>query len=342
MQNGVDNALIINEYLHNNIILLAAIKVGLSINHKGIVIHTFGGEIKLGYYKKCLNKGDISHVLDVFEKAGIKCEFVNDIHKRIWEKALWNAAYNPLSAVLEKSCGQLIKDKKVVCLMDVLMEEVVDAAKCDSIYIDENTKKSIFQLDDSMEAFKTSMLQDIEALRKPEIDGILLPIIKRLEQKGNINSYHRLLYNIIDAKYGRPFIYTPKIAADTIIVNRSKEVLLIKRKNPPFGWAIPGGFIDYNEKAEDAAKREIFEETGLLLDDVNLFGVYSDPDRDVRGHTISVVYYSNTNREPKAGDDAADACFFSFQNLPELAFDHYSILNDFSKKFFNLSKENEF
>jgi len=72
-----------------------------------------------------------------------------------------------------------------------------------------------------------------------------------------------------------------------------------------------------------------------------LFGVYSDPERDIRGHTISVVYYSNTDKQPKAGDDAEEACFFPFQNLPELTFDHYSILNDFSNKFFNLRKENE-
>ena len=272
----------------------------------------------------------------MFVKAQIKCAYVDNINKAIWLKALWNNSFNPLSVLLEKNCGQLINDKGVVNIMNALMDEVIEAAMLDNIYIDETYKEKTLQLNEPAKSFKTSMLQDVEALKRPEIDGLLMPIIKRLEKKGKNKIYHRMLYNLIDAKYGKPFIYTPKIAADTIVLNSNKEVLLIKRKNPPYGWAIPGGFVDYNETTEDAAMREIFEETGVRLENVTLFGVYSDPARDVRGHTVSVVYYSSTDMLPKAGDDAALASFFSFQNLPDLAFDHATILKDFSHKILSI------
>ncbi len=315
---------------------MSALRVGLLIDHAGVVKHTFGGDIKLGSYENSLKEDKIKPVLEMFAKAQIKCEYVDNIKKAIWLKALWNNSFNPLSALLEKKCGQLINDKHVVNIMKSLMDEVIEAAMLDNIYIDEQYKEETLHLCEPAKSFKTTMLQDVEALKRPEIDGILMPIIKRLEKKGKCATYHRILYNLIDAKYGKSFIYTPKIAADTIVLNSNKEVLLIKRKNPPYGWAIPGGFIDYNEKAEDGAIREIFEETGLKLENVTLFGVYSDPARDSRGHTVSVVYYSSSDMLPKAGDDAVLASFFSFQSLPDLAFDHSTILKDFSNKMLSI------
>lgn len=122
----------------------------------------------------------------------------------------------------------------------------------------------------------------------------------------------------------------PKITADGIILNNGK-ILLIKRKNPPFKdkWALPGGFVEYKEKTEDAAVREVLEETGLKTKVIDLIGVYSDPNRDPRGHTITVAYLL----EPYAGalskgDDASDARYFEMNNLPELSFDHEKIIND--------------
>ena len=115
------------------------------------------------------------------------------------------------------------------------------------------------------------------------------------------------------------------------MIIRDKKILLIKRKNPPFKgkWALPGGFVDYNEKTEDAVVREIFEETGLKTTIKNLVGVYSDPKRDPRGHTISVVYILEiVNGKIKSGDDAADAKFFDLKQLPELSFDHDVIIKD--------------
>lgn len=116
-------------------------------------------------------------------------------------------------------------------------------------------------------------------------------------------------------------------------INNQVFILLIKRGNEPFkeSWALPGGFVDMDETLIDAAKRELSEETGIT--DVNLkqFYTYGDLNRDPRGRTVSVVYYSFVNQDKAnavAGDDAADAYWFSIKNLPQLAFDHKMIINE--------------
>ncbi len=106
--------------------------------------------------------------------------------------------------------------------------------------------------------------------------------------------------------------------------------MLIERKNYPHGWAIPGGFVDVGETVEAAAKREMREETGLEVELTDLLGVYSRPDRDPRGHTISLVYVGRAEGVPKADDDAKSAGLFSLAELPSpLAFDHAEILSDY-------------
>lgn len=117
-----------------------------------------------------------------------------------------------------------------------------------------------------------------------------------------------------------------------VIVDIGGKVVLVKRKNPPEGWAIPGGFIDYGESAEDAAVREIREETGLEITDLCQFRVYSAPDRDPRFHTLTVVFTANSTGVPEAGDDAGEADLFGPDELPEnLAFDHADVLDDYFK-----------
>ncbi len=121
----------------------------------------------------------------------------------------------------------------------------------------------------------------------------------------------------------------PRATAD-VIIEVGGRIVLVQRKNPPPGWAIPGGFIDPGERAEDAAVREAFEETGLLVTLTGLLGVYSDPSRDPRGHTISAVYIGRAEGEPAGGDDAAAASLFGEEELPSpLAFDHGRILADY-------------
>lgn len=124
----------------------------------------------------------------------------------------------------------------------------------------------------------------------------------------------------------------PYPTVDVVLYRADKGVLLIERRNPPYGWALPGGFIDYGECAEDAAMREAREETNLDVRLTRLLGVYSDPSRDPRFHTLSVVYVVEADEsvEPRAGDDARNARFFSLHQLPDaIAFDHRKILADF-------------
>ena len=107
-------------------------------------------------------------------------------------------------------------------------------------------------------------------------------------------------------------------------------IVLIERLNPPLGWAIPGGFVDYGESVEAAAQREAAEETGLQVELIEQFQVYSDPDRDPRQHTLSVVFLATAKGEPQAGDDAKTLGVFELWRLPNnLCFDHDRILRDY-------------
>jgi len=122
----------------------------------------------------------------------------------------------------------------------------------------------------------------------------------------------------------------PPVPTVDVIIEVEGLIVLIRRKHPPPGWAIPGGFIDAGEMAQDAAVREAFEETGLRVTLTGLLGVYSDPARDARRHTISTVYMGKAEGTPKGADDAAEARLFSERDLPSpLAFDHAQILADY-------------
>lgn len=115
-----------------------------------------------------------------------------------------------------------------------------------------------------------------------------------------------------------------------IIIEFQGGVILIKRKSPPEGWALPGGFVDYGETLESAALREAKEETGLDIELIKQFHTYSDPGRDARHHTITTVYIAKAYDSPIAGDDAKEAGIFKKETLPEqIAFDHREILNDY-------------
>ena len=123
---------------------------------------------------------------------------------------------------------------------------------------------------------------------------------------------------------------SPKLTVDGVVLSDDK-ILLIKRKNDPFRgkWALPGGFVEYGEKVEDAVLREIYEETGLKTSIIKNFGVYSDPNRDPRGHTVSIVYLLDIiGGNLTGGDDASDAKFFKLDELPDLSFDHDIIIKD--------------
>jgi 8-oxo-dGTP diphosphatase len=115
-----------------------------------------------------------------------------------------------------------------------------------------------------------------------------------------------------------------------LIDRPQRPILLIERQNPPYGWALPGGFVDYGESVETAAYREAEEETSLQVELIEQFQVYSAPDRDPRRHTLSIVFLASAKGEPQAQDDAKTIEIFELWQLPEsLCFDHSQILHDY-------------
>lgn len=126
----------------------------------------------------------------------------------------------------------------------------------------------------------------------------------------------------------------PSYTSDCVVFTEKTKnagVVLIRRKNEPFKnmWALPGGFVEINEKGRDACKRELFEETGIVANDIFELGIYDTPERDPRGRTVSVVFYTfnrDAGAQIKAGDDALEVKLFSIINLPDLAFDHEEII----------------
>lgn len=131
-----------------------------------------------------------------------------------------------------------------------------------------------------------------------------------------------------------PLPVTPLLTVDVIIelIDRPHcPIVLIERRNPPYGWALPGGFVDVGERLEDAARREAQEETNLVIDLQVLLGCYSDPMRDCRMHTVSAVYVGTARGTPQAQDDALNLELFDPAAVPPLAFDHALILDDYCR-----------
>ncbi len=125
---------------------------------------------------------------------------------------------------------------------------------------------------------------------------------------------------------------TPLLTVDIIVereLDGAPAVVLIERKNPPHGWALPGGFVDLGEPLHVAARREAMEEISLDVTLAEQLFAYSDPARDPRGPTVSVVFVGTAEGAPRAADDAANVRIFRLDALPELAFDHRQILDDY-------------
>ena len=134
----------------------------------------------------------------------------------------------------------------------------------------------------------------------------------------------------------------PAVTADCIVFSRypKPQVLLIRRGNEPFKgeWAFPGGFLNMDETVQECARRELEEETGLVVQDIHLVGVYSRPGRDPRGHTVTPAFLSIMDYplDVRGGDDAAQAQWFPLNQLPVLAFDHGEIISDAMRLFSQL------
>lgn len=127
--------------------------------------------------------------------------------------------------------------------------------------------------------------------------------------------------------------YKNPVPTVDIIIEIDDRIVMIERKNPPYGWALPGGFVDYGETLEEAARREAFEETGLRLENLTLFGCYSDPKRDPRQHTITTVFIATATGAPAAADDAIEVALYTPSALPaSICFDHRQILSDYQHR----------
>ena len=163
----------------------------------------------------------------------------------------------------------------------------------------------------------------------------LTPLGKKL-----LEDYMRGMKSLEAFLENRGFL-KPSLTVDGIIIYKGKLVL-IKRANPPFKgkYALPGGFVEYDEKVEDAVIREMEEETGLKTEIKELFGVYSDPKRDPRGHTVSVVFEMGMiGGKMESGSDAKEVKLFSLDKIPSLAFDHEKIVGDFLRKIKKIDKK---
>lgn len=127
--------------------------------------------------------------------------------------------------------------------------------------------------------------------------------------------------------------YRNPVPTVDIIIETAGGIVLIERKNIPHGWALPGGYVDYGESLEEAARREAREETSLEIGELRLLGCYSDPSRDSRQHNISTVFVATASGTPRAGDDAAGTGVFAPDRLPSpLCFDHDRIIRDYRKR----------
>ncbi|MCD6472376.1 NUDIX hydrolase [Candidatus Aerophobetes bacterium] len=155
----------------------------------------------------------------------------------------------------------------------------------------------------------------------------------KLEQK-EINGKIRLICQ----KCGYIHYQNPIPTVD-IIIEKDEGIVLIKRKNPPYGWALPGGFVDYGESLEEAVEREAKEETNLNIIDARQFHTYSDPKRDPRFHTVTTVFIGKGEGMMKPSDDAEKIKVLKKGEIPSnLAFDHKKILEDYLKKDFEKSR----
>ncbi len=335
IQNGVENSFNLINVLGNDKVIPTVVYLTAKIRKDGVLTYESRGRMFYGYYDDNA-KENASIFGEVLSKTDLNYKFSDNIKEVQWKKLCLNVMMNPLSALFNMTFGKMLSNSEVLDLTYKLFKEVQTAASIEGINIDDIEYDNVIKKCSIDKSFKTSMLQDVEAGKKLELDGILGSIIRSYNKVGKNPYYTEMLLKIMNIKFGSWYHISPRLAADVLVCNGS-EVLLIERKNEPYGWAIPGGFVDLYETMEAAAVRELQEETGIIasIDKLELLGIYSDPKRDFRGHTVSTIYVYFGSGNPIAADDAKSAKYFHIDNLPkDLAFDHKKILDDFTKKYF--------
>ncbi len=336
LQNGVENMDIISRYVPMKNIIPSAVYITASIKRPAHMQFITHGRLA---YNSCVSGecGRVNALKSFLDKTEISHKIVDDIKYTLWQKLMLNVIFNPLTALFGMANGDYIASDEALSLARSLFDEAIAAAKFEGVELSHDIFDKTIEDSKIYTSFKSSMLQDIEANRKPEIDSIL-GVVARVHRANNSVAVHtEMLIKIMNVKYGGWF-HTPSIVAADILVCVGRKVLLIERKNEPYGYAIPGGFVDKFERVQDAAVRELREETGIeaKVDDIELLGVYSDSDRDPRGHTIGVmyVYMADSELEAVAMDDAKGVCYFDVDKLPEqIAFDHRRVIEDYKSKY---------
>ncbi len=334
IQNGIENPDIISAFIPADKIITNVIYMTAVMQEKGVLEYMAEGRLIFGHINgQCSKYTEI--YMQILQQAELNAKYTDNIKQYQWQKLMLNIVLNPLSALFRKTFFKMSSFDDAMSLTKSLFKEAQNAAKlCGVDIADEEYDKITAKCKENI-SFKSSMYQDIEANRNPEIDAILGVVVRVHEKYGQSAPYCDCLLKIMNVKYGGWFQTSPTLAADVLVINDDK-VLLIDRKNEPLGWAIPGGFVDLYETMEQAALRELHEETGIEanINDLHLLGIYSDPKRDTRGHTVSAVYIFFSDKEAYAADDARDAKYFHIDNLPEnTAFDHREILQDAKEKF---------
>jgi len=333
LQNGVENPNLLSTILPPVTVVSTVIYVTAVNNGLNKLIYYSDAKI---IYNNYIDDGNsISLLESVFNRmADVEATISKDIRKDQWRKLLFNITTNPLTALFGYTYTQLSEDKLAIDIARRIFDEALGAANILGIDFGSDEFDKILNQVRGVGSFKSSMLQDIEANRTPELDAILGAVGRVYRSKNLLSPNTDMLLDIMKVKYGGFFQTSPRLAAD-ILVYHDRKVLLIERKNEPRGYAIPGGFVDMHESVETAAIRELEEETGIVapLDKISLLGVYSEPSRDVRGRTVSVIYTYESKDEPEAADDALSAKYFDVDDLPEhMAFDHREVIRDFVSK----------
>ncbi len=270
-----------------------------------------------------LNKKEISFIRKGNVFAGIKRKIIGG--KAIALSIDKLPIKYVICAVLGKKSFEIDKEKIKLAIRDIL--KIAEEKKINSIAF------SVLWLQEkiSLKDFSRIMIREISTYLEKK--SFLKEIVFILPDKKSSFFFRELVADCIG--YIEREKGTYPIPTVDIIIELKEKIVLIKRKNPPYGWAIPGGFVEYAESLEAAATREAKEETNLSLQNLFQFHTYSNPGRDPRFHTISTVFIAQGKGNPEAKSDALELGIFNLQDLPgKFAFDHKKIIKDY----FNFKK----
>ncbi|MCK4532252.1 NUDIX domain-containing protein [bacterium] len=270
-----------------------------------------------------LNEKEMSFIRKGKVFAGIKKKFV--VGKAIALPIDKLPIKYAICSVLKKKSFEINKEKIKLAIRDVL--KVAEEKKINSIAF------SVLWLQEEISLKEFSRIMIGEISKYLEKMPFLKEIVFILPDKKKSFAFRELVTDCIGYIEREKGAYP--IPTVDIIIELKEKIVLIKRKNPPYGWAIPGGFVEYDESLEVAAAREAKEETNLSLQNLFQFHTYSEPGRDPRFHTISTVFIAQGKGNPEAKSDALELGLFSLQDLPgKFAFDHKKIIRDY----FNFKK----